>query len=135
MEPIGLTKTVSNIKLGLVELIPDISAQYLLWRQSHWISSVGLGSKWLTSRESSSSRLVDRELCDIITHQSRSALFGIGLSNFNFYCILFRLSFCLCFVNPVGPTKKLQTLLTLNCTLYTVHYLLYRPELSTPETN
>ena len=31
--------------------------------------------------------------------------------------------------------KKLQTLLTLHCTLYTVNYLPYRPELSTPETN
>ena len=49
MEPIGLTKTNPKIKLWLFELIPKISAQYLLWGPSKWIFSVGLGSKWLTS--------------------------------------------------------------------------------------
>ena len=51
MEPLGLTKTGSNIKLRLVELISKIWAHFLLWGQSNWIFSVGLGSKFLTGRE------------------------------------------------------------------------------------
>ena len=46
----GLTKTGSNIKLGLVELIPKISAQYLFGGPCNWFFLVGLGSEWLTSR-------------------------------------------------------------------------------------
>ena len=52
-EPLRLTKTVFNIKLGLVGLCPKISAQYLSWGPSNCFFSVGLESKWLlcVSRE------------------------------------------------------------------------------------
>ena len=51
--------------------------------------------------------------------------------------MLFRLSFCLGYVNHVCPTKKCKLWIhyTVHCTLYTVHSVPYRPELSTPETH
>ena len=56
----SLSKTSSNIKFRLVQLIPKISAQYLLLGPSKSFLSVGLGSKWLSpKRVESSSRIVD----------------------------------------------------------------------------
>ena len=49
--------------------------------------------------------------------------------------ISFGLSFCLGFANHICQTNKLQTAHTLHCTLDTVHYEPYRPELSTSETS
>ena len=48
--------------------------------------------------------------------------------------ISFRLPFCLGFVNPDSKTSKLKSVVTLHCTLYTVQYVPYGQELSTPET-
>ena len=39
------------------------------------------------------------------------------------------------FANNVGQTNELRTVHTLQCTLYTVHYVPYRPEFSTLETS
>ena len=47
----------------------------------------------------------------------------------------FTLSSCLCFVIHVGQTNELKTVHTLQCTLYTVHYVPYRQELSKSETS
>ena len=49
--------------------------------------------------------------------------------------ISFTLSFCLGFANNVCQTNKLKTVHTLQCTLYTVHYVPHRPEFSTLETS
>ena len=49
--------------------------------------------------------------------------------------ILFTHKFCLGFANHVCQTNKLKTVHTLQCTLYTVHYVQHRPELSTLETS
>ena len=43
--------------------------------------------------------------------------------------------FCLRFANHVCQTNKLKTVHTLQCTLYTVHYVPHRPEFSTLETS
>ena len=48
--------------------------------------------------------------------------------------ILFTHSFGLEFGNHVCQTKKLKTVHTLQCTLYTVYYLPYRQDFSTLET-
>ena len=39
------------------------------------------------------------------------------------------------FVNHIRQTNKLQAVHTLHCTLDTLHYVPYRPELTTPETS
>ena len=49
--------------------------------------------------------------------------------------ILFTHSFCLGFANHVCQTNKLKTVHTLQCTLYTVHYVPYRQEFSKIETS
>ena len=49
--------------------------------------------------------------------------------------ISFTHSFGLDFGNHVCQTNKLKTVHTLQCTLYTVHYVPYRPEFSTLETS
>ena len=49
--------------------------------------------------------------------------------------IYFTLSFCLGFANHVFQTNKLNTVHTLQCTLYTIHYVPYRQEFSTLETS
>ena len=49
--------------------------------------------------------------------------------------ILFTHKYCLGFAiaNHVCHTNKIKTVHTLQCTLYTVHYIPHRPELSTLE--
>ena len=49
--------------------------------------------------------------------------------------ILSMYSLCLGFANHVFQTNKLNTVHTLQCTLYTVHYVPHRPEFSTLETS
>merc|ERR1711954_172424 len=49
--------------------------------------------------------------------------------------ILFTHRFCLSFSNHVCQTNKLKTAQTLQCTLYTVHYVTYRLEFSTLKTS
>ena len=53
----------------------------------------------------------------------------------NLIFILFTQRYCLGFANHLCPTKELKTINTLQCTLYTVHYVSYRPEFSTLETS
>ena len=84
MEPVGLTKTGSNTNLGIVEPIPKISAQYLLWGPSNWFFSVGLGSKWLTSVVVVVVYVVVVVgFCDNNAHPSSLAFLCLGLSNWN----------------------------------------------------
>ena len=78
----GLTKTNPKIKLGLVEPIPKISAQYLLWGLNNWFFSVGLGSKWLTGGRLPLLVLILLVgFCDNNVNPSSLALFHLGLRN------------------------------------------------------
>ena len=82
----GLTKTNSKIKLGLVELTLKISGQYLLWWPSNWFFSVGLRSKWLTGGSTTHGHGTTTTsgrvgFCDNNAHPSSLALFCLGLSN------------------------------------------------------
>ena len=45
------------------------------------------------------------------------------------------LTHAFCFANNVCKTNKLKTIHTLQCTLYTAHFVPYRQELSTQETS
>ena len=65
---------------------------------------------------------------------------GGGLPNLEnsklfFFLMTASLSFCLGFANHVGQTNKLKIVHTFQCTLYKVHYVPYRSELSTPKTS
>ena len=68
---------------------------------------------------------------------TRENLFGI----LTFYIdnlvlkISLTLSFCICLFNHDSHTNKHKALNTLQCTLYSILYVPYRPEPSTPETS
>ena len=81
----GLTKTNSKIKLGLVELTLKIPGQYLLWWPSNWFFSVGLRSKWLTGGSTTTHGTTTSGrvgFCDNNVHPSSLAFICLGLSNF-----------------------------------------------------
>ena len=69
------------MKLGLVELILEISALYLLWGPSNWFFSVGLGSKWLTCSTVILVLLLVVGFRDNNAHPSSLAFLCLGLSN------------------------------------------------------
>ena len=55
---------------------------------------------------------------------------------FQIYLLGFILTqFCLGFANYHSQTNNLQNVHTLHCSLYTVHYVPYRPELNAKETS
>ena len=83
----------------------------------------------------------DLEFYNLDNQTKKLCLYYTVYSNITFnstkFCvkIYFTLSFCLGFANHVFQTNKLKTVHTLQCTLYTVHYVPHRPEFSTLETS
>ena len=77
--------------LGLIELVPKISTQYLLGGLSNWFFFVGLGSKLLTGGTVFIVIVVSIGFCDNNAHPSSLAFLCLGLSNNT--CIASLLSF------------------------------------------